>query len=134
MNKLIKKVALLLPPVKRLKQRIDDMRSQINTNNIEVEELHKIIELLRPYLDLAHVKKYRSCTALERFHVNFQGKRIVNDKEEQYMAFCCENERLTNNLNIGIYDKVDESIKTLTQMHSDIIAESKIFSILYGGG
>ena len=152
-KKLIKKIALLFPPLKRLKRRIDDMRnqidvlcnqvensknqiesiySQINTSNIEKEELLKIIEQLRSHLDLANVRKYRSCINLERFHVNFNGSRTVNDKEEEYMAFCCEYH--TDYPSVGLYEEVEESIRKYAEIRTGIIAESKMFKLISGGG
>ena len=46
MKKFIKKIALLFPPVKRLKRRIGDMRSQIESLNKEICEMRSEIESL----------------------------------------------------------------------------------------
>jgi wyosine [tRNA(Phe)-imidazoG37] synthetase (radical SAM superfamily) len=78
--------------------------------------------------DLTGVKKYRSCTYIERFHLNFNGLNghQINSNNKGCIEFCC----LSLAPGITLCDTADESIKSIIKKRAEIITESKMFSLL----
>lgn len=76
------------------------------------------------------VMKYRSCTYIERFHLNFNGLNGHHNENDNMgcIEFCC----LSLAPGVTLSDTADESIKSVIKKRSEIIAESKVFSELEG--
>jgi len=84
----------------------------------------KLIKILRQFIDLTKIKRYYCCSELIRFCMNFNGRRA--DKDEEYIAFCCEGLQYVPSTTLLT---ARESILSFAKLRSDIIAESKIFSL-----
>ena len=71
--------------------------------------------------------KYKSCSAIENFFLNFNG-RI--DTDSKCMTLCCEN--VDNIPGIALFESVQQSMESLRRERAEIIAESVRFSLLGG--
>ena len=108
MKNYIKKLALMIPQVKRRYMELEDLRGKINTYETQR-------------------RQYRSCFQIERFSLNFNG-RI--DTEGKLLRLCCE--PLLHFSGVNLYESAEETIKIFARERADIIAESVKFSLLNG--
>jgi len=90
-----------------------------------IEQLHSLIERLRSHIDLTKVKKYRSCNYLNQFHLYFQ---TYDTESERFVRFCCG--APDNILGSSFCGNSQETIKSILNIHTNIAAESKMFSLL----
>ena len=79
------------------------------------------------HVDLNGIKKYRSCSYIDRFHLNFNGLNGHQDNcnNTGCIEFCC----LSLSPGVASCNEGSESIKRIKQKRDAIIIESKLLSL-----
>lgn len=78
--------------------------------------------------DIKGVEKYHSCTFIEAFHLNFNGLNghQVDSANKGCIDFCC----LSLSPGITLSEDPEDSIKRIIKKRNEIIAESKMLTLL----
>jgi wyosine [tRNA(Phe)-imidazoG37] synthetase (radical SAM superfamily) len=119
--------------VVHLNLRNEQLHSQINAELAKVMQLRGHIEQLRTFIDISHVKEYRSCSLIERFSLNFNGLNgQQHDREIGCIELCCE--PIGNVPGVMMSGTAEETIESIKRKRDGIVAESKMFSILGESG
>lgn len=79
-------------------------------------------------IDLNGVEKYRSCTFIERMHLNFNGinGHQIDSNNKGCIEFCC----LSLSPGVTLCDTANESIMNIIKKHAALIEESQMFCLL----
>ena len=99
--------------------------NEITYLQTRIEQLHQLIERLRLHIDLTKAKEYYSCNYLERINLYFES---YDTEIKRFVRFCCGTpENIPESSFCG---NSQETINSILNIHTNTIAESKMFSLL----